>query len=128
MPVTMELRENGRVLYYTISEPWTLKELMDRYPEEQAYRDSVAHTVHELVNLSRIGKIPPNALAARHIPAFSHSKSGFFVIVSSNILVQRLAQTIFQLARSRQLRFFESEDKGWEFIRQALADEDATKA
>src|SRR5258706_15901248 len=70
MPITLDLRENGRVLYSVFTFPYTLSDAITAQRKEVELRDKAGGTVHALVNLSASGKPPSGALkVARTSPA-----------------------------------------------------------
>ncbi len=82
MPVRLQIIEDGFVLHYTISDPWEVSELLTAYDEERAHRDSVAHVVHSINDLSGTRKIPRNWWSARQGPGLTHPRSGEMVFLA----------------------------------------------
>ena len=125
MPITQELREDGWVVYYTLVAPWSVQELQDKLPQETAWRDAADHTTHELVDVNKVGNPPPESIRLHKIPALTHPRSGYVVVIGANTFVRRLAEVIFRLGHYKRLRFVDSEQEGWVFLRGLIADEKA---
>ena len=124
MPITAETRENGRVRYYVITDPWKTNDLIAEYPGDQAYRDSVDFTVHMLMNISQMKHIPPGLLAARKdAPALKHRRSGYLVMIGAGTFPRVMAETIFKLAHYERAVFVDTEEEAWAFIRKVIAEE-----
>lgn len=124
MPVTMEFRENGQVAYYNLADPWETSDLTTWYPQDIEYRDSVSHVVHTFMNVSAVRRVPSNIIRARiAAPAFIHPNSGQLIMVGAKAFPKTVAETIFRLAHYERARFFDTEEEGWLYIRQLLANE-----
>ena len=128
MPVLFELRENGRVAYYRITDPWTTHDLMAHYPADNAHRSSVNHTVHTLMDFSGMRTVPINILLARNnAPAFSHPNNGILILAGTRPMAKSFAELIFRMANFRKGRFLGTVDEGWAFIHTLMAKEDSTQ-
>lgn len=124
MPITVETREDGHVRYFVITDPWRTSDLIAQYPSDREYRDSVDFTVHMVMNVSKMKQIPPGLLVARKdAPALSHRRSGNLVMIGAGGFARIMAETIFKLAHYDRALFFDSEEEGWQYIRQAIAEE-----
>src|SRR5260221_6479999 len=124
MPITVENREDGRVRYFVITDPWVTNDLVSLYPADRAYRDNAHFTVHTMMNISKMKQIPPGLLAVRvDAPAFFHPHSGYLLMIGAGMFPRVMAETIFKLAHYDRARFFETEEEGWAFIQKVLANE-----
>ncbi len=121
MPVTFEVRENGRVACYVVSDPWVTNDLTSLYPQDAAHRDSVNFPVHTFMDLTGVNKIPVDVIHARQdAPAFIHANSGQFVVVGANALARRTVETIFRLGHFERARFFDKATEGWNYLRRMI--------
>ena len=68
MPVDLQFSDDQTHLIYTITEPFVMDDLIEAYKQEQIYRDSVPHTVHSIVDMSQLKRIPRNWLTAETDP------------------------------------------------------------
>lgn len=124
MPITMEIRENGYVAYYVMSDPWVTNDLTSLYPQDIQFRDSVNHLVHTFMDVSQVRRIPPDVIRARiNAPAFIHRNSGHLIMIGAKSLPKIAAETIFRIARYERAKFFDTEEQGWAFTRQLIAKE-----
>src|SRR5258708_30755278 len=99
MPITVELQENGRVIYAVFSHPYTLAEAVAGAEQEKRLRDQGSGVIHALINLSKSGK-PPNGVlrVARYGPSFTHRSKGKIAVVGANFFGQTIVQLASQLA------------------------------
>jgi hypothetical protein len=125
MPVTLELVENGRVMFFTFTDPWDTQELMALYPRSAAYLDQAKHKLHTLTDVRNARRLPSRVLDLRRGPDWAHPNSGHVAIVGAITLVTVFAQTIFKLTRFERVQFFNTMDDAWAFLRKAMADEDS---
>jgi hypothetical protein len=124
MSVTMEIREEGHVAYYVLSEPWKTQDLTALYAQDIAHRDTTIFLVHTFMDVSRIKQIPIDIIGARRgAPAFIHPKSGQLVMTGANTFARRTAEMIFRLAHYERAKFFKTEEEGWAYIRQNIGAE-----
>jgi hypothetical protein len=122
MPATMEIREDGHVIFFRFTSPFTTQELMDVMSKDGEYRITVPHTVHALVR-AELTEMPPMALRGRQSPSLNSANSGYFVIVGASTMVRLFAGIVIKMTRKNEVRFFDTEEEGWEFLRQMLAEE-----
>jgi len=128
MPITMQLRENGHVAHYVLTDPWETADLVRLYPQGLAYRKSVPYPVHTLMDISAVQRVPSNILAARRgAPAFVYPNSGEVVMVGAHGFPQKIAEMIFKLAHYERVRFFDTEIEGWNYLRQVLDQEQSIR-
>jgi hypothetical protein len=127
MPVTVEIIENGHVMSYSITNPWTLNEFTATYPDAKAYLDRAPFRVHSLVGLEFVGRRPPpNVLRVREHPSFSHENGGYVVFCGAPTLAKALTGAALQIAQFKRFRFVDTPDAGLQFIREIIAHEVAS--
>src|SRR4051794_8222926 len=89
MPVIMELRENDRVIYYGVTDPWTLGEFRALYTHNQIIREQHLHVIHAVANLSASQQLPRDILNAMHFsPDIRHPRAGYVYFVGPTPFVQ----------------------------------------
>src|SRR6185436_16852116 len=86
MPVTLHLEDNQRIMFWQLADPWTMPELFANYKESQRIFDEATHMVHVLVDLQQARHIPSGVLKARYNANWSHPRSGYTVVIGSNLL------------------------------------------
>ncbi|MEP7285537.1 MAG: hypothetical protein ABI947_07195 [Chloroflexota bacterium] len=124
MPVTFDLREDGHVAYYTVTDPWTKDEFVAHYPLDIAHRTSVKYPVHWVLDFQGTGTMPPGILRARdNSPLLLYPKTGDFLIVGGSYFVRTIAETILRLLRFNNGHFFRNDTEAWVYLRTLLAKE-----
>ena len=124
MPITMEPREGGRILYIRFVDPWTLSDFVHIMEKDQAYRDRARGTIHSIVDCSQTSSIPRGMLnAARHSPAFVHRTKGYIVAVGTSENIQTMGHLFAQVLRINELEFFQTEKEGMAYLRKIIANE-----
>src|SRR5258706_10968506 len=124
MPVKMDVRENGHVLYYLFSDPWKTSDLTLLYPRDLAHRNRVDYPVHTLMDLTNAQQVPPGIFTARlGAPAFSHPYGGQILMIGTKPFVRAVAETIFKLAHFEMVKFMNTPDDAWDYIRRVIDQE-----
>ena len=125
MPVSMEIRENGRVVFYQYRDPFNLHELNALYLQDENHRNSVDFLVHTVLDMSGVKNLPQGIIGARvGSPVLVHPRSGVIVVVGAGPLSQSIAGVVLRLTR-KQAHFFKTESEGWDFVRKHLEKESA---
>jgi hypothetical protein len=123
MPVSMEIREKGRVLLVTYIDPVNLDDVDEMARQGLLHRDSVPHTVHVIFNFSRFTSPPLGMLRARFSPVFTHPRSGEIIFVGINLTLRSLMLLSASFTgNARRLKFFQHEAEAWTFVRQVITD------
>ncbi len=123
MPVSMEIRENGWVIYFAFIDPWTIQELAPFIDEDQKFRDQSSHTVHMMLNLSQAKKLPQGAISLRHkSPDINHPTAGHVVLIGTNSLVRTIAETVFRLSHVTRFKIVATEAEGSDYLRKFIGD------
>lgn len=125
MPVATELRENGQVNYFRITEPWTMDELFDGFAQAKSIRDQIylndsSRHIHTFVDLIEVKNAPPGVMRGRHFPGQNHPTRGEMVLVVNNAYIRRLVEAMLNVSQVHGL-FFETLEDGWSYIRTQLA-------
>jgi hypothetical protein len=126
MPVHFDILDAGHIIYYRQEPPWTYDEYALELEKELAHRNSVNHTVHNLMNASLVRKVPIGVLQARSAPIFSHPTGGHLAIVGVNTTVRMFSQTVLQLAKFERAKFFKTEEEGLQYLRDLIRKEQST--
>ncbi len=123
MPITMEIREDGWVIYFVFKDPWTIAELMPHVEEDKKFRDQSSHTVHLMMNMSAAKHLPAGAISLRHTsPDMNHATAGQVVMVGTTPLIRNIAEVVFRLSRITKFKMFATEDEGWAYLRKIIAE------
>lgn len=128
MPSTLESREDGWVVFYTLCTPISFQELSDLQQKDQEIRNAVQHTVHELIDATDLIAIPEHPLRAWTFPSLTHPRAGTIVVVGGSNLVRSVSKDIHQLAHLKPPVFVDTLDDGWAFLRNLIVQEMAANS
>ncbi len=120
MPVHLQLSETQRYLIYEISEPFVLDELMQAYEQERQYRDSLPHTVHSIVDMSQLKRIPANWLTAKAGPGLKHPRSGEILFVGVSVGIQMIVDVVFRITGNKRMKFFNTRAEADAYMAQLI--------
>ena len=125
MPVKFEILEDGWVARYTFEKPWTTAECTAHYPEDNAHRSRVNHTVYLLLDLHLSAQLPPPDIfrAQTNAPVLLYPDSSEMIVSAASPLESRIAETIFKIVRLKNIKFFDTNEAAWEYIRRQIAEE-----
>jgi hypothetical protein len=125
MTVTMKICAEGRVLFFTYIDPLTMKEIEDFYDKNREHRDSVPYTVHTLLDVRAMSKIPMGVLRTRGGPGFTHQRSGKIVIIGASYLARSLVEVSAHFTGNvAKLKFYNTLEDGWTYLREIISAED----
>src|SRR5437667_9507401 len=95
MPTSVQLCENGRILHYVFSDPWTITEMDAAARKATQYYEVADKKLHVLLDARRMRHVPPGVLrAARTNPDIRHRNSGQIALVAPAKLIEVMGQTI----------------------------------
>ena len=120
MPLNLQIVEDGHIVSIVITDPFGMKDLLDKNPMIKAHLDSTPFKVHTLVDLSGLKVIPGNALSGRSTPAMTHPNSGSVAIVGGSVFAQRIIEAAFKITGYDRVRFFKNTELAWAFLREAM--------
>lgn len=116
MPISIEVGNDGRVIYYTIADPWEIEELMTAYNQEKQIRDDAPHTVHSVSDFSSARRIPKNWWQARYGPGLKHPRAGEMIFVGLNPGLNRLVDVILRVANFKRIKLYNTMDEAKKHI------------
>ena len=125
MPITMEICQEGRVVYYTGRDPWTLAELSQLFPRDRAHRDSAPYKVHVVVDMRELHTMPSEIFAVRKEKMANHPNTGHTVIIGANRFARKVVEIILRVANNDRITFFEDPEQAWTYVAQVIANETA---
>jgi hypothetical protein len=123
MPAIMEPLDDGRILLYRVTPPWSIEEVLEIYRDIEAFFDQAASTVHVLIDLSQLDIIHAGALRARHTPFGTHPNVGKIATVTGNDITRILAQSVIRLSRTDKVKLFSNPDEALSYLRQMVKEE-----
>src|SRR5262245_19319175 len=126
MPATVQLTENGRVLHYTFTDPWTTAEMENVANAAKRHYDAAKQKLHVLLDARKMRSVPSGVLrSARTNPDLRHPNSGRIAIVGATTLVQMFGETLMRLSHTEKAKFFKDEASAWQYLRTVIAQEDS---
>jgi hypothetical protein len=126
VPITMELRENDRVIYYNVTDPWKLSDLLGLYKQNQTIRDQHMHKIHVLANLTATRHLPADILSARRLsPDITHPRSGYILVAGASPFIHSVVELAIRLLRTEKFQFAATEEAAWITLRKIIHSETA---
>ncbi|MEQ9030024.1 MAG: hypothetical protein RLP44_15040 [Aggregatilineales bacterium] len=116
MPVEIQFDESQKFIIYTISDPVNIADLYADYKEEKNFRDSVEHTVHSIVDMSAVKRIPPNWLTAKSGPGLTHPHSGQMLFVGLSTGLRIIVNTITKIMRYEKMQVFNTREEADDYM------------
>jgi hypothetical protein len=127
MPIKMELREQNRVMYYEVTDPWRLSEAYACYKVNNDLRNYFQHTIYTIANISAMREIPLDALSLRlYSPDLLHPRAGTAFLVGPSAVARSIIEIIATLSNPRKIRVVSTEEEAWDAIRAMLERETST--
>jgi hypothetical protein len=111
MPVHIRMSEDQTHVIYEFEEPLEIQEVMEAYGKEKDFRNAVSHTVHSIVDMSTIRRVPPNWLVAKAGPGLTHPRSGRMLFVGISHGLRIIIQTILKIMRYDRMKFFATREE-----------------
>jgi hypothetical protein len=103
MPVLVDWDNTEKtIIRYQFVDPWMWQEYQETYTRGWALISTVNYTVDLILDFSRGGGIPPDAL--RHFqPAVErvHPNRGYIVVITGNPLIRSVLNTLARIYRYR---------------------------
>ena len=128
MPISMNLRENDRVLYYEVTDPWTFSQLKTAFLQNRAIRDEHPHKIHVIANLLGTRQLPKDIISARTFsPDTTHTRAGYVFFVGPSNFVRSIIEMTTRLLRSDKLQIVSTEDEAWSAVRAIIKNEDGNE-
>ncbi|MCA9903382.1 MAG: hypothetical protein KC547_05965 [Anaerolineae bacterium] len=127
MPARMEIEENGRVLHYIATDPWTIDQMLDLVQQANKIYEQADFRVHTLIDMTRTRSLPQGIMRARANSSFTHPRAGQMVIIGANMLVKTISNVVAKLASFDRIVFLDTEEKAWEYLRSVIEQEQLTQ-
>jgi len=110
MPATFEVREGGRVLLFTLTDPWELNDLIPLAMHSRIHMDRATEPVYRVFDLRSAQQLPAGVSQAQGMIGFRHAKAGATVIVGTGGVASRFEGD----------QRFDNEEQAWDYIRQLI--------
>ena len=116
MPIQTEVRSNGSVIVFNVTDPIRLEEVVEQMRDVEPYFDQSSDIVHTVINLVRVRQLPLGIIGTRSYAGYSHPNAGKIIIVGADTLVRTLANVIVKLTNNHNIAFFETEQQAWDHL------------
>lgn len=128
MPIRVEVLENGRVLYYVVSDPWTVSDLLEAFASDRKHRDEFAKLhpglkIHIMADIRQAKAIVPGILRAREAPSLKHPTAGEGIVIGATPAMKAISDVVQRLAHQDKASFFDTEEDALTFVRGVIARE-----
>ncbi len=124
MPATAEIFENGRILKYVVSDPWTMDDIVHITREGKQIYDTSPQRVHLLADLTGTRRVPPGFLSVRNVPDLNHPNSGHIALVGAAGVVRAMVELVARIFPGDKVGYYETEAEALAYLR-SLIDETA---
>jgi hypothetical protein len=121
MSANIEIRENGLILYYHLSDPLTTDDLNKLIDFGMAHLDQSPHTVYSIVNASDLNRLPINLVRYRDLSVWRHRHIGCVFIIGANPFVRSIGEMLFKLSHFEHVCFCDTEEEAFTVICQMTA-------
>ncbi len=128
MPVSMESRKNGRVVFIVLSDPWNTGDLRSLLRQITVYLRDVYPLAHMLVDLTGARVIPPDVLQQifEDLRVFKPDR-GEVILVGATRAMQLLGELVFRLFHLGSIRFLDTQAAAWALLEEIIAGEDSLR-
>src|SRR5690348_10673364 len=98
MPAQVTLEENGYLLHYVYSDPWTIADMEAVNALSLKHYNAATHKLNVLVDISGSKNAPAGMLRARNNPDLKHRNSGKIAVVGANTLIKGVGEALLKLS------------------------------
>ena len=122
MPITLELRHEGRVAFQIYSDPLDMREIMLHTERmDSDVFDCASLPVYAILDFTRVTRLPRNLLnIAISRMKRPHSMSHSAILVTDNVLVHTLANVAIKVSQSSEVSVCRTQDEAWQAIEYLL--------
>ncbi len=118
MPIHIEEREAGRILYIAFTDVWDTTDLEQAVTTIQTYLFSANHPVYLVVDASSTYQVPLGTLS--HIPMTRPSMAKALitecVFIGGTSVTRSIAQAAFRLCHLNRVSFVETDEQAWSHL------------
>lgn len=121
MPVTFELRDDGRLMVWELRTPFSMDEILIYLEQQRHYLSTVDFWVYSLVDIRQVTSIPAHPYKVLKVANWqlANSREAFFVVTSP--AVKAVLQVLFRLARFERAVFSQDIDDATAQVRRLIA-------
>lgn len=111
MPAILDVREEGRVLVFTLTDPWELSDLISLGMRSRMHMDRASDKIYRVYDVRGTKKIPAGMTQATSLIGFRHNRSAELITIGSSAIVSHFVGD----------KHFDSEDEAWVYLRALIA-------
>jgi hypothetical protein len=111
MPAALDIREEGRVLVFTLTDPWELSDLISLGMRSRMHMDRASDKIYRVYDVRGTKHIPAGMSQAQSLISFRHNRSGELVTIGVSTIAGHFAGD----------KHFDSDDEAWTYLRDLLA-------
>jgi hypothetical protein len=126
MPISVELRENDRILHYRIADPITVDEIRIVMNQGIAIRNNHNHTIHILCDISGVIRVPYKLMSLEKGSELRHPTVGYMAVVTRSRLIRSVTEILIRFVGYNRFRFFTKHEDALAFLQQKIADDSST--
>ena len=118
MPITLELRHEGRIAFQIYSDPLDMREILAHTERmDREVFDQAALPVYALLDFTRVTRLPRNLLniAISRMKRPHRMRCGA-ILVTDNGLVHTLATVAIKVSQSSKVSVCRTQDEAWQAI------------
>src|SRR5438105_52679 len=122
MPITLELRCEGRVAFQIYSDPLDMREIMAHTERmDREVFDPARLPVYAILDFTQVTRLPRNLLnIAISRMKRPHRMSHGAILVIDNVLVHTLANVAIKVSQSSEVSVVRTQDEAWQAIEYLL--------
>jgi hypothetical protein len=128
MPATAELLEEGHILKYVVSDPWTMDDIYHITREGKQVYDNSPHRVHLIVDVTQTHRVPPSFLSVRNVPDLNHPNSGHIAVIGAAGMVKIMVDLVARFFPGDKVTYFSGEAEALDYLQGVIAEEHSTKS
>lgn len=121
MPVNLEFRFDGQLMYWEFHDPWALEDAVQCLRRVTEHIDSTPEAVYSFVDLRSIRHIPKGILQIPKLAKWHVPNGREVILVTKSQAIKSLVQLIFRLARSERAVFFQDYEQAWAYTEQLVS-------
>ena len=121
MPVHMDIRNDGRLIFWEFGDPWDLEEAVVLLKVVEQHMSTVTFPVYSFVDLRNARRIPAGILQLPRLMNWNLPNGRDVVFVTNSVAIRSMVQLLFRLARSERFVMYNDYDQAWGYIQQVLA-------
>ncbi len=119
MPIQVEVREAGQILYVAFGDSWDTGELKQAVAAIQSCLSSASHPMYLVVDARSIFQVPLGTLSQipAQRPSLATTNVTECIFIGGTSLTRSIAQAAFKISNLHRFTFVESEEQAWNRLR-----------